>query len=242
MSKKVAAIVERHLVEEIGRLGFAMSEPECSFYPDGSLYWSDTGEGAYAFCDRVREVCDAAGLGPIGCHIYRSLAPFGTSLFERRFYQLLYTGSYLSCFPSYEENALLVGPGIGQGIDPKEYELNHLRVHIKFFRKADTRLAEDLAASIAVWFRTIGSQGVLGDNGISSVTSPLFFRAKKAGFEVDAAKSGEQTINTLLLAIINWGIERRRPIALIGLADVYERDFFDRDKVFDSDTSVPILL
>ena len=159
MVKQSAAIVEHHLVDELNRVGFVMSGPECSFYPDGSLYWSDGREGAYAFCGRVRKACDAAGIDPIGHHRFRSLAPFRTSLFEGRVYELLYTGSYLAAFPRYEENGLLIGPGIGTGIDPKEYELNHLRIHIEFFRKADTRLAEDLAASIAVWFRTIGSRG-----------------------------------------------------------------------------------
>jgi hypothetical protein len=84
------------------------------------------------------------------------------------------------------------------------------------------------------WFADIGSKGVFEDVGVLSVSPAVRYLGRDAGFELDARGSGQETLNTLYLAVLNWGMERRVPLRLIDLAP-------DRNEsVFTSDVSVPL--
>jgi hypothetical protein len=220
---ELAAIIEHHLVAELRQLGFPMSRPEFVSYPDGSLCFSADHKSVYALGDRIRGFCREAGLDDPGYHTFRTLAPF-----TKRFYNIFYPASYRAIYPRYEENGLLFGPGFGQPVSPQEYDLSHMRVFVEFFRKLTNDVVTDLARAVRVWFETIGSRGVFGEKGVSSLSPSLCYEATNAVFEIDASQAGEHTLNTVLLAIASWGIDRSRPLAVVMLMDECDPTVFKR--------------
>ncbi len=54
-------------------------------------------------------------------------------------------------------------------------------------------------------------------------------------FELDATESGQDTLNTLYLAVLNWGMNKRRPLVLTDLAAG------KNEPVYTSDQSVPLV-
>ena len=79
-------------------------------------------------------------------------------------------------------------------------------------------MAEELAGILRQWFADIGSKGVFGEAGLKSTSPTLHWLDKSAGFELDATGSGQETLNTLYLAVLNWGMNQKRPLVLTDLA------------------------
>jgi hypothetical protein len=125
-------------------------------------------------------------------------------------------------------------PGIGKDATANEYDLAHVRVLIRLRRKFTVALAEELAGALRQWFTDIGSKGVFAEAGLKAMSPVMRWLDKCAGFELDATGSGQETLNTLYLAVLNWGMNQKRPLVLTELAA-------DKDEpVFASDQTVPL--
>jgi hypothetical protein len=115
-----------------------------------------------------------------------------------------------------------------------DYDLAHVRVLIRLRRKFTQAVAEELAGVMRQWFVDIGSKGVFGDAGVAAISPTMRYLERCAGFELDARGSGQETLNTLYLAVLNWGINQRRPLVLTDLAG-------DRNEpVFTSNLSISL--
>jgi hypothetical protein len=122
-----------------------------------------------------------------------------------------------------------------KGLSEEQYDLAHVRVLIQLRRKFTAALAEELAGVLRQWFVEIGSVGVFGEAGLKSISPALRWLDKSAGFELDATGSGQETLNTLYLAALNWGMNQKRPLVLTDLAA-------DKgEPMFASDQSVPLV-
>jgi hypothetical protein len=133
------------------------------------------------------------------------------------------------------EGAAMAYPGILKNATENEYDLAHVRVLIRLRRKFTAALAEELAGVMRQWFTDIGSKGVFGEVGVKSISPELRWLDKYAGFELDATASGQETLNTLYLAVLNWGINQKRPLVLTDLAAD------KNESVFASDQTVPLV-
>ncbi len=126
-------------------------------------------------------------------------------------------------------------PAVLKEATEDEYDLAHVRVLIRLRKKFTAALAEELAGVLRQWFTEIGSVGVFGETGLRSISSEMRWLDKCAGFELDAQGSGQETLNTLYLAVLNWGMNQKRPLVLTDLAA-------DKgEPVFASSRSVPLV-
>jgi hypothetical protein len=116
------------------------------------------------------------------------------------------------------ESWALTYPGTGKNVTEEEDDLSHVRVLIRLRRKFTAAVAEELAGVLRQWFVEIGSVGVFAEPGLKSISPAIRWMDKCAGFELDARGSGQETLNTLYLAVLNWGMNRRRPLVLTDLA------------------------
>jgi hypothetical protein len=240
MQRRTFEIISAPLVEWLRTQNFPMRSPPIRFYPDGSLWtddhrlliWKNTPGGVQA----VQQLIHHKLPGAYGSCRFRMLAPFGGDWQVAPNYSLTYPGAYSWLVSEFDVNELstLMYPGICRAASEDEYDLAHVRVLVRLYRKVTQGIAEQLARALRQWFTEIGSVGVFGEAGVSSISSELRYRGREAGFEIDASGSGQETLNTLYLAILNWCMDRSYPLALIDLAP-------DRnEKVFASKPSVLI--
>jgi hypothetical protein len=238
-------IIAAPLVDWLRKQDFPMPQPPIRFYPDGSLWTDDNRVFLWipqsAFGQRVRsDIRDVVRLihhnlpDAYTSVCFRPLAAFGGDNDIAPQYNVLYPGSCYAWMGEHEHGALMY-PGIFKNALEDEYDLARVRVLIRLRRKFTAALAEELAGVLRQWFREIGSVGVFGEAGLKSISPALRWLDKCAGFELDATGSGQETLNTLYLAVLNWGMNQKRPLVLTDLAA-------DKgEPMFASDQSVPLV-
>jgi hypothetical protein len=234
VTRKSFFIITAPLVEWLRAQAFPMPQPPIRFYPDGSL-WSDdynvlmTGKNPP---QGVEQLIHHRLPGAYTSCRFRALAAFGGDYRTAPQYGLLYPGS--CTWMGSNELGVLMYPGIFKEATPDEYDLRQVRVLVRLRRKMSSDVAEELAAVVKNWFLEIGSVGVFGEAGVRSISPVMRVAGTDAGFELDAAGSGQETLNTLYLAILNWGMAQCRPLTMIGLAPG------PGEKVFHSDLSLAL--
>jgi hypothetical protein len=229
--RKLFYIVTAPLVESLRAEGFPMPEPPIRFYPDGSL-WTDDHRLLlrYSKLGTLEEPKSLVGT-PTCC--FRPLLPFGGDYKTAPHYEVI--GPSFCDWIGEDEVWTLMYPGVFKEATEDENDLAHIRVLIKLRRKFSAAIAEELAGVLRIWFAEIGSQGVFGEAGLKSISPKMRWLDRSAGFTLDARGSGQETLNTLYLAVLNWGMNQRRPLVSTNLAA-------DRNEaVFSSDQSVPLV-
>ncbi len=237
MQPQLWGIFMRPLVDLLRAADVAFSEPTLRFYPDGSVLTRTD-------CDFYRQarsiIRQTEGWEPMTW--LRPLAPFG-----QREYVISYPGWYGALVGKYEEMHVMVVPGGLTSIWEREYDISEVRVWIQLHRKFARGVPEELAEALKRWFATIGSKGALGEVGVSSLSQLLQYLGKDATFSMDASRSGEHTLNSLILAILSWGMAGRRPLRWIDLApgrppahryDEMQREY---EELLRSSQSVPLM-
>jgi hypothetical protein len=214
-------------VDWLRNRNFPMPQPPIRFYPDGSLWTDDYTVLEWTYEEVIdgrkhRGVLAVEQLihhnlpGAYACGLFRPLAPFGGDREDAANYSVLYPGS--CTWMGENENGALTYPGICKDVTADEYDLACVRVLIKLRRKFTVAVAEELARVVRRWFAEIGSQGVFGEAGVRSISSGLRWMDRCAGFELDATGSGQETLNTLYLAVLNWAMNHKQPLVLTDLA------------------------
>jgi hypothetical protein len=132
------------------------------------------------------------------------------------------------------EIGALMYPSAYTAPEDDEADLARLRVRVDLRRTFSPKVAEELAGVLRRWFDDVGSKGVFGEAGVASISTAMRYLDRCAGIELDARGSGQETLNTLYLAVLNWGMNQRRPLVMTHLAA-------DRNEpVFASNLSVPL--
>jgi len=112
----------------------------------------------------------------------------------------------------------------------RDYRLDDFPITVVFKRKPKGPIQTRFASFLAEWFRGVIKQGILGEGPIRSVSREVHFRGAVAQLRVDATDSGQNTLNWLLLAVLNFGYEVS-PI----------RDFiFDQEKRLELFVGAPL--
>jgi hypothetical protein len=236
-------IIAAPLVDWLRKQDFPMPQPPIRFYPDGSL-WTDDYEVLRWINESViggRKHRELQGVEQLIHHRlpgaytsirFRPLGAFGGNQDIAPNYGVLYPGA-CTWMGEHELGALMY-PAILKEVTEDEYDLAHVRVLVKLRRKFTAALAEELAGVLRQWFKEIGSVGVFGKSGLKAISPALRWLDKCAGFELDARGSGQETLNTLYLAALNWGMNQKRPLVLTDLAANRS------EPVFASDQTVPL--
>jgi hypothetical protein len=235
-TRKSFFIITAPLVEWLQSEAFPMPQPPIRFYPDGSL-WSDDYDVLMTSKNPPQGVEQFIHHRLPGAYTscrFRALAAFGGDCRTAPQYGLLYPGSCTWMGPKDLELGVLTYPGIFKDATPEEYDLRQVRVLVRLRRKISSDVAEELAAVVKRWFLEIGSVGVFGEAGAKSISPLMRVAGCDGGFQLDATGSGQETLNSLYLAILNWGMAQRRPLTMIDLAPEA------REKVFQSDLSLAL--
>lgn len=230
--RQLLFIVTAPLVEWMRKERFPMPQPPIRFYPDGAL-WTDDHRVLLPSKEYVPQFANE--LHCPGNSMFCPLASFGGDRDDARIYYVYYPRT---CdWMGEHENWALTYPVTyyHKGLSAEQFDLAHVRVLIRLRRKFTAALAQELAGVLRQWFADIGSVGVFGEAGLKSISPALRWLDKCAGFELDARGSGQETLNTLYLAALNWGMNQKRPLVLTDLAA-------DKSEpVFASDQSVALI-
>jgi hypothetical protein len=76
----------------------------------------------------------------------------------------------------------------------------------------------------------VGSKGAFEEGGASSISKQLRYHDKTAAFELNLHGSGMETVNTLILAVLTWGMNGRRPLSSFTFAEGTDRLYADAAK------------
>jgi len=206
MGNETWAILTRPLVDELRAARFQFSEPGLRTYPDGAALitaYSELGVEAEAFFRR-REP------GFWGTAGTRALSMFGC-----RHYHVHYPGWYATLLGQYSENGSFIIPTDVMEVTKYEYEVRRVEVMVSLFRKFAKGGVEEFAIVVRKWYEAIGSKGIFGEGGCRDLSATMRYTAKNALFDLDAGQSGEHTMNTLTLALLDWGMSCRQPISRV---------------------------
>jgi len=131
---------------------------------------------------------------PIG---FRSLSPFRDKICV-----LWYTGAYREKLG--ELDLSVVFPSIAS-CPTTDYDLQNFLVTIGMSKKPSEEDSQKLTKLLAGWFESVSTQGLFGEGCIKSASREIVFRGRLAQFRVDASNSGQDTLNWLLLSVLNFG-------------------------------------
>lgn len=208
MEVKIEEIIHAHVIQELKLAGFPIPTHRVRTYPDGSL-WMDN----YAFRDNATDFLRSRTRRQSVAFIrFRPLGPFEESLTT-----LTYPGSYAVYLSRFEECPLLISPAYGIKVLPQESDLSHLNIRVHFHRQCSEGTAVNLGRALLHWFRQIGSSGVFEEGGIGSISQRLRILDQDVAFSLDAGLSGQHTLNSLVLAILTWGMSSKQPLYRIEL-------------------------
>lgn len=226
--RQLFCIIASPLVERLRTRGSPIFSGSGRLYPDGSL-WSDD----LPYWGRLVDWLRKTHYYGIGSTDFRPLAPFGGDQQPPPQCTLIYPAWYAALV---SESTILneVSPRNYSSVNEWEHDLAHLRVTISIHKRMNKAAAIEFAEVVRDWYSQIGSKGVFGEGGISLRSPLVHYRGREVGIEIDASSSGQETLNSLVLAALNWGMAKRLPLHTINLAAAPDA------KVFASDQSVPL--
>jgi hypothetical protein len=169
-------------------------------FPNGAIEIDrgkvDNDEWATAFSS-----CASPGRGIEGASVYRTLGPFTT----KRFYGIQYPESYQKKLRT--EVGFCVGQGPVRPPSPGEFDLARLEVTVGFRTRVGKGVRNAFVDAVATWERGAARRGAFEDGPVTLVSPGSEFGGVRARFHLDARRSGQDTLNWLALAILDFGEE-----------------------------------
>jgi len=174
-------------------------------YPDGSLQVEGPASSALAelrIGAAVQKALDlrvfqgAAGVW-FGSTGYREISGF-----PERIYNVLVWGSFVS---KNDGRFVTVHPGSpnAQVRNPTS-SMENLLVTIVFTRKMSKRVRLSLLQVLSTWLDSVRHEGVSNEGQVRPTGSSLRFFDRLVQFRLDASRSGQMTVNWLILTLIDF--------------------------------------
>lgn len=89
----------------------------------------------------------------------------------------------------------------------KDYQLGNFLISVAFKRVPTAEVRAQFALSLTRWFQSVSREGMFGEGPIKPASTELEFRGRLVQFRIDASRSGQDTLNWLLLFALNFGYE-----------------------------------
>jgi hypothetical protein len=164
-------------------------------YPDGTLF-IEGGDSA----DRLWDMIVRNGL--LGCGVcqpngYGSLEPF-----PKKVCRIYYTKDYSEELGDL--GFVIAFPSMWK-CETKDYRLEDLMISVGFYRIPSDDVKSRFMVCLSDWFQSVSQQGLFGEGPINQVSKELEFRGRLAQFRIDVSRSGQDTLNWLLLTVLNFG-------------------------------------
>ncbi len=170
----------------------------CDLYPDGTLLI----EGGGSF-DKLRNFIINQQLLASG-GVWDSRGFLSLDPFPCKAYALWYTTDYRESLG--ELSFSVIFPSL-HTYPTKDYRVEDLQITVVFRKRASAQVRKRFAACLSGWFKSVANRGMFGEGPIRSASNELRFRGRLVQFRLDASQSGQDTLNWLLLSVLNFGYE-----------------------------------
>jgi hypothetical protein len=207
-------------------------------YPDGSVFF----DGSYEICSqRLWDLIIKLGVMSFG--VWQPKGFGGLQEFGGRVCGLYYTQDYRE---SLGENDMQIRTPNEAVLETKPaYCLKDLGISVVFKRKPSQEIRQRFAQSICEWGKQIRDNGVCGEGPVKIISPSIEFRGRLAQFRIDVSRSGQHSLNWLLIWILNFGYSTSAVADMIidhddNLSFVFEGSHCSVESIFGKSTTVPI--
>ena len=98
---------------------------------------------------------------------------------------------------------LFFAPGVLRDDYPEQLDLTHLDLNIFFHRRIRRDDMHCLVSAIQEWHGSVCGSGLFGEGPIGQLSDGMEFQGRRAQFWFDASRTGQRTINWLILSLLN---------------------------------------
>jgi hypothetical protein len=208
--KPVLKIMEKHLSDFSKFLdGIKQDAERHGYFPDGTLMV----EGGDSFHRLWNAICASRrmenGVPTPNLLAHGIWQPNGFVGLEKlqnesKYYALFYTRDYDE---SLGELGFFIGfPEMWKNTT-KDYDLKNLQISVVFKRKASLETRRRFMQCLANWYSLVSQKGIFGEGPIKLISREIEFRGRLAQFRIDVSTSGQDTLNWLLISVLNFGYE-----------------------------------
>jgi hypothetical protein len=167
-------------------------------FPNGAVEIDGAKVGGDELGEAFRS-CAATGREIEGAYVFQTLGPFA----PKRYYCIQYPVAYQEKLRT--EDSFMVGQGRIRPPAPGEFDLAHLEATVAFRTRVSKAVREAFVGAISTWARTAAERGAFDDGPVSLASPGIEFSGTRARFLLDASLSGQDTLNWLALAILDFG-------------------------------------
>ncbi len=89
----------------------------------------------------------------------------------------------------------------------EEAPIDNLLVSVEFQRRLSKKTRQQFTEAIGQWFLSVRVQGLFGEGPVSLASPHIQFHKRLAQFRIDASRSGQKTINWLILTLVHFASE-----------------------------------
>ena len=134
----------------------------------------------------------------MGGAAYISLNPF-----EAKSFDLSFCGEFVRKF---ENGCVGIWPNFVPDLRPtlEENPIDDLPVTVIFQRRLSKDAREQFSRLVGDWLRSVSGEGIFGEGPILPVSGEIDFYPRCAQFRINASRSGQNTINWLILTILRF--------------------------------------
>lgn len=176
-------------------------------YPDGTVQLEGKGttstfEAEAGSLVRDRALQRAQAEDPLHMRLLQGGASFiSLSPFPARVIGLALWGEFVK---KYEGGHLRIQPGtVPLPIDGKANgPIENLPVTVAFHRRFSKKTRQELAELIAAYLASVHSEGLFSEGPITKASDEIRFYPRVAQFRINASRSGQNTINWLILSLV----------------------------------------
>jgi len=176
------------------------------FFPDGSLEYehhAETLEFWMAFMPLKKIGISIAFLG------YIQSVPWFTESPNRHF-KLISVKEHET---RIDQGCLLFAPR--REICPQSTDLTALHVTVQFQRRIRQADMPALANAVREWHASVAEAGLFGEGPVGQLSSNIEFQGRRAQFSFDATRTGQRTINWLILSLLNATYDLAKPSTFV---------------------------
>src|SRR5205814_861726 len=102
------------------------------------------------------------------------------------------------------EASFAVGQGRVRPPAPGEFELDRLEATVAFRTRAGKAVRQAFVEAVAAWALAAAERGAFDDGPVALASPGVEFAGTRARFRLDARRSGQDTLNWLALALLDF--------------------------------------
>jgi hypothetical protein len=185
------------LLEVDATLDQLVHRPSVGQFPDGSASFSLTVD--ILDCWQLLKGYRNSGFQVRQNTMWRSLRSF-----PYREYQIVTTWKYFDQIGG-EEDLLVTPVPWNDDVFAHEFNIEEFPVQVNFWKRTAKPIMEKLREALDYWADSVKYRGIFSDGPACWHPESWHIKGKRCEFTIDIARSGQDTLNWLILCILNFG-------------------------------------